>query len=61
MNSMGLDIPCGISHKIQDVINASSVRKTPEADTVADAARGNGVWWGYDWDDGSWKSWNERR
>lgn len=60
MNSMGLDIPRGISHKFQDVINASSVGKTPEPHAVADAARGNGVWWGDDRNDGSWKSWNKR-
>lgn len=60
VNSMGFDIPRGISHEFQDVIDASSVRKTSEPDAVADAARGNGVRWGDDWNDGSWKCWNKR-
>lgn len=60
MNSMGFDIPRGISHEFQDVIDASSVGKTSEPDAVPDAARGNGVRWGDDWNDGGWKSWNKR-
>lgn len=60
VNSMGLDIPRGISHKFQDVINASSVGQAPEPHAVADAARGDGVRRGDDRNDGSWKGWNQR-
>lgn len=57
---MGLDITCGVSHEFQDVIDASSVRKASEPDAVTYAARGNGVGWGYDGNDGSWESGNKR-